>query len=140
MIETLMVIVVFGLLLAFAYQRLSPAIEHARVNRAATVLATDLQYAQMLAVRQRQPIAVVAIPSVKGYIIRERGGAVVYRERFVGAGTEFALDEFTASPSSVELFPNGIATTTTTYTLGLLGYQRQVRLTRAGQVRIVRVP
>lgn len=104
------------------------------------MLATDLRYAQMLAVRQRKPIAVLAFSSVKGYLIRERDAAVVYRERFLGPESEFDLDSFTSSPTSVELFPNGVATTTTTYTLGLLGYQRQVRLTRAGQVRVVRVP
>lgn len=140
MIEMLFVIVVFGILLALAYRRLSPALEHARVNRAATVLATDLQYAQMLSVRGRQPVVVLPISGVKGYLIRQRNSAVPHRERFLGANTEFELDDFTVSPSSVELFPNGVATATTTFTLGLQGYQRQVRLTRAGQVRIVRVP
>lgn len=140
MIELMIVIVLFGILLSIAYTRMGPAFEHARVNRAATVLATDLRYAQMLAVRQRTPIAVLALSSVKGYLIRERDGAVVYRERFLGPESEFDLDSFSGSPTSVELFPNGVATGSITFTLGLLGYQRQVRMTRAGQVRIIRVP
>lgn len=139
-IEALIVIVVFGILLAIAYARLTPALQHSRVNRAATILATDLQYAQMLAVRTRRPVAVIAISGIKGYMIRERDSAVVHRQRFLGTDTEFQLDDFSASPMSVELFPHGVATATTTFTLGLQGYERQVRLTRAGQVRIVRVP
>jgi prepilin-type N-terminal cleavage/methylation domain-containing protein len=138
-IELIVVIVVFGVLLSIAYTRLGPALEHARVQRAATVLATDLQYAQMLAVRQRQPVAVVINESLKGYVIRERNAASVHRQRFYGDGSEFRLDEFTASAPSVEMFPNGVTTATTTFTLGLLGYRRQVRVTRAGQVRVIRV-
>jgi prepilin-type N-terminal cleavage/methylation domain-containing protein len=140
MIELMIVIVLFGLLIAIAQNRLHPSLEHARVNRAATILATDLQYAQMLAVRSREPVAVLALSSVKGYVVRQRDSAIVYRERFLGTDSEFDLDEFTATTSSVELFPNGVALTTTTFTLGLLGYRRQVRITRAGQVRIIRVP
>ncbi|HWP38866.1 MAG TPA: GspH/FimT family protein [Gemmatimonadales bacterium] len=139
-VELLVVIVVFGVLLSIAYTRLSPALDHARVQRAATVLATDLQYAQMLAVRQREPVALVINESLKGYVIRERDTATVYRQRFFGSGTEFLLDEFTATSPFIEMFPNGVATATTTFTLGLLGYRRQVRVTRAGQVRVIRVP
>jgi prepilin-type N-terminal cleavage/methylation domain-containing protein len=139
-IEMLLVVVVFGILLSIAYVRLTPSLDHARVNRAAAVLATDLQYARMLAVRQREPIAVIALGSAKAYRIRGRDTTVIHRERLMGPDTEFALDAFSASPLSVELFPNGVATTTTTFTLGRQGYQRQVRLTRAGQVRIIRVP
>jgi len=139
-IEMLIVMIVFGVLLSVAFFRMGPALDHARVQRAATVLATDLRYAQMLAVRGRKPVAVVVNSSLKGYIVRERGSAVVKRQRFMGAGTDFLLDEFTATASSVELFPHGVATATTTFTLGLAGYQRQVRITQAGQVRVVRVP
>ncbi|HEX9579539.1 MAG TPA: GspH/FimT family protein [Gemmatimonadales bacterium] len=139
-IELLIVIVIFGVLLGVAYNRLGPALEHARVGRAATVLATDLQYAQMLAVRQRGPVALIVNESLKGYIIRERDTALVHRQRLLGDGSEYLLDEFTASAPFVELFPNGVASATTTFTLGLAGFQRQVRVTRAGQVRVIRVP
>lgn len=139
-IELIIVVVVFGVLLSIALVRLGPALEHARVQRAATVVATDLQYAQMLAVRQREPVAVVVSESLKGYVIRERDTATVHRQRFLGDGSEFRLDEFTATAPFVEMFPNGVATATTTFTLGLAGYQRQVRITRAGQVRVIRGP
>jgi Tfp pilus assembly protein FimT len=138
-IEALIIVVVLGILLGIAYQRMSPALEHARVNRAASVLAADLQYARMVAVRSRRPVAVIAMSSVKGYIIRQRDSAIVYRERFLGPGTEFGLDFFSSSPgSSVEIFPNSVAAVTTTFTLGLAGYRKQVKISRAGQVRVIR--
>lgn len=140
-IEALITIVLLGILLALSYQRMSPALEHAKVNRAASVLATDLQYARMVAVRSRRPVAVITMSSVKGYVIRRRDSTVVYRERFLGAGTDFGLDLFESSPSSsVEIFPNAVATASTTFTLGLAGYRRQVTLSRAGQVRVLRGP
>jgi prepilin-type N-terminal cleavage/methylation domain-containing protein len=139
-IELIIVIAIFGVLLAIAYNRLGPALEHARVGRAATVLATDLQYAQMLAVRQREPVALIVNESLRGYVIRERDTAAVHRQRFLGTDSEFLLDEFTATAPFVEMFPNGVATGTTTFTVGLRGYRRQVRITRAGQVRVIRVP
>ncbi len=140
-IEALIMVVVLGILLGIAYHRLGPGLEHAKVNRAASVLAGDLQYARMVAVRSRRPIAVIVMSSVKGYIVRQRDSAIVYRERFLGPGTEFGLDLFSSSPSSsVEIFPNSVAAVTTTFTLGLAGYQRQVKISRAGQVRVIRGP
>jgi len=136
-IELIMVIVVFGVLLTLGYAQMAPALVHARVNRAATVVATDLQYAQLLAVRQRRPVAVIVDPSLKSYLIRLRDTSVTFRSRFLGQDTEYRLDTLAANPSSVVLFPNGVAAATTTLTLGLGGYRRQVRLTQAGLVRVV---
>ena len=136
-IELVMAIVVFGILLAFAYVRMTPAVHQARVQRAATVIAIDLQYAQMLAVRQRAPVAVIVDNALKSYVIRLRDTSVTFRNRYFGQDTEFLLDTLAANPTAVVLFPNGVAGATTTFTVGLRGYTRQVRLSRGGQVRIV---
>lgn len=137
MIELIIAIVVFGILLSVAYMRMTPAVNHTRVNRAAGVIATDLQYAQMLAVRQRVPVAVIVDNGFRSYIIRLRDTSVTFRERFFGQDTEFLLDSLAADPASVVMFPNGVAAATTTFTVGLRGYTRRVRLSRGGQVRIV---
>lgn len=136
-IELVITIVVFGILLSLAYLRMTPAVNRARVQRAATVIATDLQYAQMLAVRQRAPVAVVVDNALKSYTIRLRDSSVTFRDRFFGQGTEFLVDTLAANPTSVVMFPNGVSAATTTFTVGLDGYTRQVRLSRGGQVRIV---
>jgi prepilin-type N-terminal cleavage/methylation domain-containing protein len=136
-IELVIAIVVFGILLSIAYMRMTPAVNHARVNRAATIIATDLQYAQMLAVRQRVPVAVIVDNGLKSYIIRLRDTSVTFRDRFFGQDTEFLLDTLASNPASVVMFPNGVAAATTTFTVGLDGYTRRIRLSRGGQVRIV---
>ncbi len=140
LIEMVLVIVIAGILMSVGVVRLAPALVHANVRAAANVVAGDLQYAQMLAVRYRKPIAVIVASSTKQYLIRDRDDATnVYRTRLLGPETDFGLDELTSSPStSVELFPNGLARETMVMTLGLHGFQRQVRLTRAGQIRILR--
>ena len=137
-IEMLTVIVVLGVLLAIAILSIAPSLQRAKVRNAANVVAGDLQYAQILAVKHRKPIAVVVAVATQQYVIRDRDDAsTVYRTRALGPGTDFSLDSFSSSPSSVELFPNGVARQTTTFTVGLAGYEKQVRLTKAGQIRIV---
>lgn len=136
--ELLAVMAVFTLLLAIVIPVASPMLERTRVNGAANVLASDLQNAQALAVQHRTPIR-VSMPGPMEYTIFERNTpSTVYRTRTLGPESEFRLDELTATNSTVDLFPNGVARATITFTVGLNGYQRRVRLTRAGQIRILR--
>ena len=137
MVEMAIAVVVFGILLSMALIKMRPAVNQARVERAATVIAMDLQYAQMLAVRQRAPVAVIVDNALKSYIIRLRDSSLTFRDRFFGQDTEYLLDSLAATPPSVVMFPNGVAAATTTFSLGRDGYTRQVRLSRAGQVRII---
>lgn len=138
LIETAIAIVVLGILLSVAWMRMGPSMSQSRVRSAATVLAADLQYAQMLAVRQHRPVAVIVDPSVRSYIIRLRDTSLTFRDRFLGQDTEYRLDSLRANPASVVLFPSGVvASATTTFTLRQGAYTRHVRLTRAGQVRIL---
>ena len=137
LIEMVLVMVIAGLLMAVGVVRLAPALEHANVRAAANVVAGDLQYAQILAVRYRKPISVIVASSTKQYLIRDRDDAsTVYRTRRLGPETDFQLDELTSTPTSVELFPNGIARETMVMTIGVKGFRRNIKLTRAGQIRI----
>lgn len=137
MLEMVFALVIFGVLLSIAWLRIGPALSQTRVRSAATVVATDLQYAQMLAVRQRRPVAVIVDNSVKSYIIRLRDTSLTFRNRYFGQDSEYLLDSLSASPPSVVLFPSGVAAATTTFTVKRGGFARHVRLSRAGQVRIV---
>ncbi len=141
MIEVAATLVVAGIITTVGTVALAPAVEHARVRSAANVVAGDLQYAQALAVRERRPISVVVDSAGMQLVIRDRDLVTkVYRTRVLGPGTDFSLDQLSMSSGSVELFPNGVAGSTITVTLGSNGFQRRVRLTRAGQIRIIRTP
>lgn len=140
LVEILMVVIIFGVLTTIAILNLGPALQHARVRGAANELATDLQYAQLLAVRERTPMLLTVDASTRSYEITDRQQDTVYRTREFGDSSDYLLDELSASPSAVELFPNGVAGTNATFTLGINGFRRQVSLTRAGQIRITNVP
>jgi len=111
---------------------------HARVNRAASVVAGDFFLAQSIAGRQRVPVSIAFDDTAKSTVITDsRSSTTVLVTRRFGPGSDFNLVTFAAAPASVLVLPNGMATTTVTVTLGDGSYQRQVRLSRAGQVRIL---
>ena len=139
-IEMVIVIVLFALLMTIVMPRSRRAIEHATVNRAATVLATDLLYAQVLAARYHRPMVVDVDGAAKIYTIKDRTTGAFFRTRAFGAGSDFSLDLMSAAPGSAQLFPNGVASQSVMFTVGLNGFQREVRLSRAGQIRIIPLP
>lgn len=135
-IELLVVILIFGIIVSLAYYRTGPALERARVNRVAALLAADLQYAQVVAARQRSPVAVIVTSSVQAYQIRDAKSTTVFRERFVGPGTDYGIETLTVSPATVAVYPNGATVQTVTFTVGLNGRTKVVKFTRAGQIRV----
>lgn len=138
LMEIVVVLSIMVILAALGAGSLVSGFEHSKVRQVASILSADLVYAQGMAARQRRPVVVILDPSLKFYLIRDRGSAVVYRQRFVGADTEYGVDLLDADPqTTVELFPNGAARTTTTFTIGLKDYARRVTLTRAGQIRLL---
>ncbi len=136
-VEMAVVLATAGILLTLAVWRFGPALQQARTRQAVATVAADLQYAKMVAARQREPVVVIVNPSLQLLLIRSRGGTI-FRQRFVGPDTEFGLDALAAAPvTSVEVFPNGVATSAITLTATLDTHSRQVRLSRAGQVRVL---
>jgi len=111
---------------------------HARVNRAASVVAGDFFLAQSIAGRQRVPVTITFDGTAQTTTITDsRVSATVLVTRRFGLDSDYKLVSFGASPTSVLVLPNGMATTTVIVTLSDGSYQRQVRLSRAGQVRIL---
>ena len=138
LVEIMLVLALLGIISALGIWKMVPALEHEKVRGAAGILIADLQYAQAMSARQREPVVVIVNQSLKMYMVRDRSGTTVYRERFMGEDSDYDLDKLQINPSnSVELFPNGTATEATTFTLEIDGYTRQVRLSRAGQVRML---
>jgi prepilin-type N-terminal cleavage/methylation domain-containing protein len=134
-IEMLMVMVIIAIIAAITYVRVAPALERARVRGAASTLATDLQYAQVLAARFRAPIRITVNGGLE-YTISDPSGSVVYRQRRFGTGGEYELGWFTAVPASVHVFPNSIVDQSAEYRVGLNGFERRITFSRAGQIRV----
>ena len=139
-IELVVVLSVSSILASFAILRIAPTLESNRVRRSAVKIATDLQYAQMIAARQRRPVVFIASEALRGYMIRDAASTTVYREAYMGTDTEFNLDQLQATPTTLEIFPNGVVRNAGSYTVRVNTVERNVRSTRAGQVRITNVP
>ena len=140
LIELVLVLVLSSILASFAILSVTPTLERSRVRRSVTMIASDLQYAQMIAARQRRPVVFIASEALRGYMIRDAASATVYRETYLGDDTEFNLDQLQANPTTLEIFPNGVVRSAGSYTVRVSDVQRNVRITRAGQVRITSVP
>lgn len=130
----LIVVVVVGTLTPSVQRQLT----RSRINRAARVAAADFYLAQALSNRERQPVTVRFDPVAKTAVIRVSSPDTVLSRRFYGSEGEFKLQEVSAVPASVVVLPNGMASSTITVSLGDGTYTRRVRMSRAGQILVLR--
>ena len=133
-IVLLIVAVVIGALTPGVVRQLS----HARTNRAANVVAASFFQAQSLAGRQHTPVVIAFNgTSMRMTISQPPPSNTVLVTRYFGQDSEFHLVTFSASPATVLVLPNGMTNGTVLVTMGDGTYSRQVKMSRAGQVRVM---
>jgi len=135
--ELMLVIAILGIVAAAAFRPAYRSILHARVNRAATVVAGDLENALTLAARARTPVRLTFYGTTKRYTISRRSSGTVLLTRVLGTDTEYRLGSLSSSATHIDIFPNGIASSGLTVTVESGGYSRQVLMTRVGRVRVM---
>jgi type II secretory pathway pseudopilin PulG len=136
--EAVMVLVIVGTIVGALMPSVLRQISRARVNRAANVVAADCLMAQSLASRLRSPVTLVLDNAGARLVIyNTRTPSESLLVRPLGTDSEFKLQSLTASPASAVIFPNGMTTGLIMITVGAAGYTKSVRMTRAGQVRIL---
>ena len=135
--ELLMVVVILGILAGIATPKISTIIRHERVNKAAALIAADLQNVFAMAGRQRAPVHVVSDPTNKTYTFSDRKTGAVLQTRSLGTTSEYKIGTLTFSPTVVDMFPNGIASSAVQITVGTGDYMRHVTASTAGFVRVV---
>jgi type II secretory pathway pseudopilin PulG len=136
--EAVMVLLVVLVVVAALTPGVSRALNHARVNRAANVVAAQFYLAQSMAGRQHQPVTVLVSPGAKTITISDAVTATVLLTRGFGKDSGFNLLALSATPASVYILPSGMASASVTVTVGDPTYQQQVWMSRAGQIRILR--
>ncbi|MEP6549783.1 MAG: prepilin-type N-terminal cleavage/methylation domain-containing protein [Gemmatimonadales bacterium] len=135
--ELLIVIVIIGILASMVGPATSRIVRHNRVNRAATVIASDLQNAFAVAARQRQPVRITADAATRSYQFTDRkSGAVLRIRTFYGDTSEYRLSSLNFTPATVDIFPNGVSSTFVTIDLANGDYSRQITASTAGFVRV----
>ena len=136
LIEMMMAVAVLAVLLATAVYKFTSSLPRQRVNNAANVISSDLQYAQLMAVKQRKPVTVTVDTSAKSYTIKDRAAGTVFKTVKLGSTSEFQLDQLTQTAQLI-VFPNGTtSTSSTTFTVGLKGYTRMITISLAGMIRV----
>ena len=138
LIEAVMVLLIVATVVGALAPSALRQISHTRVNRAANIAAADFFLAQSLAGRQHAPV-VVSFDStnMETTITQPAPANTNLHTRRFGIDSEFKLTTFTASASPVLILPNGMSSAAVTLTVGNGAYTRQIRMTRAGQIRVL---
>jgi len=138
LIEAVMVLLIVATVVGALTPSVVRQISHARVNRAANVVAADFYMAQSLAGRQHGPVVITFDSTAKVTTITQPAPSYTnLLTRQFGISSEFKLTAFAASSSPVLIQPNGMASTAVVITVGNGAFTRQVRMTRAGQIRVL---
>jgi type II secretion system protein H len=135
--ELLIVVVILGIVAAFATPAIASTVRHQRVNRAAALIAADLQNVFAMAGRQRAPVHLASDATAKTYTFSDRKTGTVFQTRDLGSTSEYQIGLLTFSPSTVDMFPNGIGSSALTVTVGTGDYSRTITASTAGFVRVV---
>ena len=135
LLETIIVLVIVAALAALVTPKVNAAIGQSRVQNSAAVIAGDLQLAFSLANRQRTALRVTIDPAGARYTIATRSGTVL-KERLLGDASDLHVGSMTTTVTTLDVFPNGLASGPITITVGINGYTQRVRMTRTGHVRV----
>lgn len=136
-IELIAVVAILGIMATVSSPAISRIIRHNRVNRAATVIASDLQNAFATAARSRQPVRIQADNVNRSYqFIDRRSGSVLRIRTFYGDTSEYRLSTLSFTPATLDVFPNGVSSAPLTIDLANGDYSKQITASTAGFVRV----
>jgi hypothetical protein len=122
--------------------RVSGMMTQQRVIRAASTIQTQLETAFALAGRNREPMKIVFATSAAAITVKttNRAGTTTFTTTDLKA-LGLSNGNVTASSNSIEVFPSGFASDTLNIQVlvsrGGATYKRVVRMTRAGQVKVI---
>ena len=125
-------------MVATVIPKVSQTLGHARVNRSANIVAADFFLAQSLAARQHSPVKLQIRSDSLFLRISNAATGTVLRTHYFDVTSDFKLAALSAAPASIQVMPNGTANASMVVTVGGTDYYHQVRMTLAGQVRIIK--
>jgi type II secretion system protein H len=135
--ELLVVVAILGILATMTGPAISRIVRHNRVNRAATVIASDLQNAFAVAARQREPVRIQADAASRSYqFVDRKSGAVLRIRTFYGDTSEYRLTKLQFDNPTIDVFPNGVSSKPLVIDLANGDYARQITASTAGFVRV----
>jgi type II secretory pathway pseudopilin PulG len=134
----LIVVAILGIMATMVGPAMSRIVRHNRVNRAATVIASDLQNAFAVAARQREPVRIQADAATRSYqFVDRKSGAVLRIRTFYGDTSEYRLTKLEFSPTTIDVFPSGVSSAAVTIDLANGDYSKQIKASTAGFIRVI---
>jgi Tfp pilus assembly protein FimT len=108
-----------------------------RVQRAATLVAANIQLAHSTAARQRRPVRLSIDSAQKVMRIRDVANpGTLYAEQRFDASAENVVQRLVVSDTSLLIYPSGMVAKPLNVRLIAANKTRLIRITRAGQIRI----
>ena len=138
MVEVFVVLVILSILMLASIPRIGQAFRSSRVDRAAGLVALTLERSFTLASRQRRPVTVSCDCINQAIEIRDDSTGTLYQRRAFGPDTEYQIDSLTLSEASVTVRPTGVSDLPLTVTIAAGTSNRQIKMSSAGLVRVVR--
>jgi len=136
-IELIAIVAILGIMASVAGPAMSRIVRHQRVNRATTIITSDLQNAFAVAARQREPVRIQADNANRSYqFVDRKSGAVLRIRTFYGDTSEYKLSVLTFSPATIDVFPSGVSSAKLTVDLANGDYSKQITASTAGFVRV----
>lgn len=123
---------------AVATVKAGGAITQSKIQRAAQRLQTDVQQAFAIAARNRRAVVLRWQSSSVEMQVTDRTQTTIYRRTPLGvqSGIGLGASDVTVYPTVLTVFPHGLAADTMNIRLSKGGFTRIVRVSRAGMVRL----
>lgn len=135
-VESVIVVVVFGTMLSIGLPKANEGIRQRRVIGATNALNAQMQAAFSLAARQRKPVMLFYDDASGEVRVTNRAGDTTYVSRALKSTSEYMLESVTMTPSSVQVFPTGVSSSAFTIRLANGSFARTISVGRTGLSRV----
>jgi prepilin-type N-terminal cleavage/methylation domain-containing protein len=137
LVEVLVAVGLVGIAMYLSLPKVSRLSSQSRVQGAAQMMQSEVQQAFAIAGRNRVPVQLTWNSSALQLQVTDLAGSVVYRRAGVGTGSGFGLNasNVTVTPTTLTVFPNGLANDSLVITVSRSGYAKTVRVARSGMIR-----
>ena len=138
LLEVLVVMTLIGVAAALSIPKVNRIVSQTKIQRAAQALQLEVQQAFAIAGRNRAPVKLTFNSASMQVRTTNLAGSTVYRRLGLGAGAGYNLtaSEITVAPTTLTVFPNGLADDTLVFSLARSGYTRRVWVSKSGMVRV----
>jgi Tfp pilus assembly protein FimT len=135
--ELIIVLALIAIVSAILLPNIGRTLQQVRLQRAATMVASNLQLAHSLAARQRRPVRLSIDSAQKVMRVRDYvNPATVYVEQRFDGTAENSVGRMEVTDTSLVIYPSGLVAKQIEFTLTTADKRRVIRMTRAGQIRI----